>query len=61
MKNQTVDYWATLFGIELIDTDGFVDVTVPLTVGQFYYGHLSSCINIVNSTRYSVLCGMFEA
>jgi hypothetical protein len=56
----TVIQWCKIFGIELIDNDGFtVDVkTCPVNLSTFVDGIFSCTISIVNRDKYSVLSAM---
>lgn len=62
MKTYTVLGWCQIFGIELIDNDGFrrLDVKiVPITLNQFVEGIVSCTINPVDPVKYSVLAQLW--
>lgn len=57
MKQYTVLGWCNIFGIELIDNDGFLrlEMSREIPLEQFVEGIVSCTINPVDPVRYSVL------
>lgn len=60
MKTKTVLSWATIFGIEIVDCDGFQSVKDVVDIDTFYKNHFSCTIHIYNWDRYNVLTKLFE-
>lgn len=61
MKTYTIPQWCEIFGIELIDNDGFqgISMTGRISLDSFVEGIVSCTINPVNKDKYSVLDKLF--
>jgi hypothetical protein len=63
MKEYTVLNWCEIFGIELLDNDGFRrdELTIcTVTLERFVAGFLVCTIRIVDDKKYSVLEKLFS-
>lgn len=52
---RTVLQWCDIFGIELIDNDGFTDVNSLVSLNMFLSGIVICTIRPINKDKYSVL------
>lgn len=57
MKNKTIHEWAKIFGIEIIDNDGFdrMKEEEPVTLERFVKGAAECTIFPVDKARFAVL------
>lgn len=58
MKTYTILQWCDIFGIELVDNDGFRGLELdknPITLDSFIEGITICTIDILNKDKYSVL------
>jgi hypothetical protein len=62
MKPRILLEWCDVFGVEMVDPDGFRDIdwqSEPITLERFLKDISESTIGIANKGRYEVLMDLF--